>query len=286
MLWQGVWEMVTAARLSPEEFIRFAVAHAGDETDDYIHGRALGSIQSALAYLARLSPDGSTGAVGAQVEDWLWQAFLAAESGSDRQVFLFDSYVRAVSSVEHVGRLAGLLTAPELPEGFALDQDRRWDLLIRVAGFDHPSIDTLLEAEAAADATDQGRRSALAVAAARPDPAQQRRFAESLLAPDAGMTAADARAIARGLFPTHQQALQVKLAPDVFARLEASSDLDPSYFRAIAGGLLGPACDRTYLDMLNATLSDGKALHPSLRKSLMDQRFEVNRCLTIGEAFP
>ena len=127
MLWQSVWDMVTATTITPEEFIRFAMAHASNEADDYIHRQALGSMQGAVSYLVRLSDDGSIGELGAQVEDWLWQAFTASEPGSDRQVFLFDSYLSAVTSDQAIERLAAMLETPDIfPDGFTLDQDRRW----------------------------------------------------------------------------------------------------------------------------------------------------------------
>ena len=284
MLWQSVWDMVTATTITPEEFIHFAISHAGNEPDDYIHRQALGSMQGAVLYLVRLSDDGSIGELGAQVEDWLWQAFTTSEPGSDRQVFLFDSYLSAVTSDQAMERLAAMLETPDIfPDGFTLDQDRRWAVLTVVAGHDHPRTQELLAAETAGDTSDQGRRSALTVNAASPEPEQQRELANSLLSPDSGLTVAEARAIASGLFPVHQKALKLKLAPEAFAHLpQVSANTDPAYFSAVTGGLLGTICDPTYLEMTEAAIATNEALHPALRKSLRDTRFEVKRCLAIG----
>ena len=99
------------------------------------------------------------------------------------------------------------------------------------------------------------------------------------------MSVADARALAAGLFPVTQQALQLEVVGEVFAALQTVSDaVDETYFGAVTGGLLGTICDVGYLAQLDAAIADSTALHPTLRKRLLDMRFDVERCLAIGAA--
>ena len=105
-----------------------------------------------------------------------------------------------------------------------------------------------------------------------------------LLDPDPGLTVADARAHAAGLFPDHQHDLQLEIVGEVFDRLQSASDrLDPRYFGPITHGLLGIICDKDYLELLEQAVDRSETLHLSLRQRLLNLRFEVKRCLAISE---
>ena len=286
MLWQGVYETVLYQRLTPEAFIEFALANLGSESVDDVARLALRAMQKAWSYLQRLEQDNvARQRVAARIEDFLWQAFQDSTPGSDRQLLVFDNYVSAATSDPGLERLAGLFDDPRLPEGFLFDQDRRWNVLERLSGFDYPGIDKLVSAEQQSDQSDKGRRRMLSVVAARPDPEQQRRLMQQLLDPGSGLSVADARASAGGLFPVHQHAQQLQIVGEVFDKLQFVSDnIEPGYFRSITGGLLGVICDQNYLAQLEQAVSHAEILHPLLRKRLLDMRFEVRRCLAIGAA--
>ena len=288
MLWQGVYDMVLDQRLTPAAFVDFVLAHAADEETDEITAQILSALQGAWAYERRLAKDPARlKALGTRIENYLWQSLESADSGSDRQLLLFDNYIGAAVSEAAVRRLADLLESTKPLQGLDLDQDRRWSVLLRLAGLGHPQLERLLDAERKRDPSDQGRRSALSVLAAQPLQDLQRLFTMRLLNPasaNPALTVADARAIARGLFPIEQQAMQLAVAEDVLKGLQAVSDtVDQAYFGAVTGGLLGTICDARYLDLLNRAITASASLHPSLHKRLLDMRFDVERCLAIGE---
>ena len=285
MLWQGVQDMVLQQELSPLEFIEIALANVDAEPADDVMREVLDALQGSWSYLKRLVDDPVVvGETGTRIEGFLWQAFLDSDPGSDRQLLLFDHYLAAATSERAADRIAELLDTAELPEGFVFDQDRRWNAVTLLSGYAHPAAATALAAERERDRSDAGRRRAIAAEAARPDAAQQRRLVELLLDPNSGLSVADAWAYASGLFPEHQYGLQLKFAPKVFDSLQSvSDDLDPSYFWPITEGLLGTICDDGYLELLEQAIGGSGTLHPSLRKQLLDLRFEVRRCLAIGE---
>ena len=285
MFWQGVFEMVLYQRMTPAEYIDFALANVDAEGDDEVTRHVLDALQAAWSYQWRLAQDGSLVELGARIEDYLWRAFLESEPGSDRQLLLFDNYLEALASAEGVDRLEGFLAGDELPEGLDFDQDRRWTVVEQLSGVGHPRAQALLAVERGRDQSDQGRRRALSVDAARPDTERQRRLMGMLLDPDANLSVADARAYAAGLFPEHQQEAQLGIVGEVLDSLQTVSDnVDSGYFGAVTGGLLGPICDGGYLDRLEQAVNDSATLHPSLRKRLLDTRFDVRRCLAIGRA--
>ncbi len=286
MLWQGIFEMVLYQRLSPTEFIDFALANIDGENVDEVARLALNTMQNAWSYLQRLETDNTLREqVAARIEAYLWQAFHDSDPGSDRQLLMFDNYMRAVTNKPGLDRLVVLIGETAVPEGFVFDQDRRWNVMERLSSFDHTSVERLLNTERLRDPSDLGRRHALSVVAARPDPEQQRRLMQQLLDPNSGLSVADARALAGGLFPVHQQALQLEIVDEVLDKLQVVSDnIDPAYFRSISRGLLGVICDARYLEQLEQAISRAESLHPSLKKYLLDTRFNVKRCLAIGSS--
>ena len=287
MLWQSTYDMVLNPRMSPMEFIDFALANISAERVDTVTRQALGSLSGAWSYLIRLDADNAhLDEFAAKIESYLWQALLNSTAGSDRQLLMFDSYVRSVSTAAGITRLAAILTAQtDLPDGLLFDQDRRWSVLQTLSGYDHGDVERYLRIERERDNSDLGRLRAMSVEAARPDVEVKRRWVAELLDSESELTVADARAIAGGLFPNHQYAMQLEFTETVFDRLaDVSANKDPGYFGTITGGLLGTLCDANYLEQLNRAIDGSETLHPSLKKSLLDMRFEVRRCLAIGTA--
>ena len=285
MLWRSLYDLVEDAGMPPGEFISVGVELVGDEPVDAVASQVVNAIQGALGLLASAAP-GSPALERArsQVEDFFWRQTSAATRGSDRQLMNFDAFVAAAASPDAQARVKRLLMEPAtVPAGITLDQDRRWTLLTRLAGFGDPDVPELLAAERAADASDNGRLRAISVSAAPPDAAQQRELMETLLAPPVDFTVAEGRAIAGGLFPRGQEALRRPIALETLSRLpEVDATVDPIHFDAIIDGLLGALCDDGYLDALDESIDASGDWHPSLQKTLLDLRFDVRRCLRIA----
>ena len=287
MLWQGIYNMVDYLRLSPGDFIDIALANVHREPDDDLARQVLGGLQNSWSYLRRLEDDEEyLVKLSDKIESFMWGAFLNSEPGSDRQLLWFDNFRGSVTSASGLDRLASMLLAElQLPDGFVFDQDRRWGVLQKLSGYAHPNTEELLVVEQARDPSDKGRRRSLSVEAARPDREQQRRLVAMLLESSEDLSVADARSYSGGLFPLHQHDLQLEIVGEVLDRLQDVSDrVDPRYFGSITGGPLGTICDQSYLDQLEHAVAQSATLHPSLRKRLLNMRFDVRRCLEVGEA--
>jgi len=285
MLWRSLYDLVLDGGLAPGEFISVGVSTVGDEPDDVVANQVVNAIQGTLGLLASAAPGSpALERAQAQVEEFFWRQTSAAPRGSDRQLMYFDFFVAAAMSPDAQARVKSLLVEPAtVPAGITLDQDRRWTLLTRLAGFGDADVPGLLAAESAADASDNGRLRAISVSAAVPDAAQQRELMETLLTPAADFTVAEGRAIAGGLFPRGQEALRGPIALETLSRLpEVNATVDPIHFDAIVDGLLGALCDDGYLDALEASIDASGDWHPSLQKTLLDLRFDVRRCLRIA----
>lgn len=284
MLWYSMYEMVLYQRMSPIEFIRFTVQSLPGEPNDDVTRQVLGNMMSAWSYVRRLGSEGTIRATAELLEDFVWDLLMASEPGTDRQLLLFDTYTSVVTSEAGLEHLAKFLTQDSVPVGVQFDQDRRWNVLQSLSSHSHPDTTLLLDRESSNDTTDNGRLRTLSVQAARPDRANQKRIVALLLDPPPELTVYEARAHARGLFPFEQQEAQLQVTHEVFSRLQDLSDnVDSRYHGAIVGGLLGNICDEGYLAQLEVAVNNASTLHPSMRKRLLDMRFQVRRCINIGK---
>lgn len=285
MLWYTLYEMVLYQRMSPTEFIRFTVRSLPGEPDDDITRQVLGSMMSAWSYVRRLASEETVRSVATLIELFVWDELQKSEPGSDRQLLLFDTYTNVVTSTDGLARLVEFLTGKSVPDGILFDQDRRWSVLQTLSSYDHADTTSLIENEVANDPTDGGKLRALSVHASRPDPVHQENIIDLLLDPPLELTVYEARAHARGLFPLSQQDAHLKVTSRVFEHLQHVSDnVDARYHGSVFAGLLGTICDRNYLDQVEQAVSESTSLHPSMRKRLLDTRFQVRRCLDIGSA--
>jgi hypothetical protein len=283
MLWQSVWDMALDATISLSDYIDFALGNISAESDESIVRQVLGAIQSSLAYLTQVGGAHASD-IQPKVEAYLWQQMTSSEPGSDRQLRMFDNYVRAVGTEAGVQRLASIVDGTQiLPEGLVVDQDRRWTTLSALTEYGHADATPLLAAERIRDPGDEGRRRALSIDVAPPDLAVKQRWVAALLDPEYGETLADFRARAAGLFPRGQHELQQRFTAEVLAALpEFSRTRDPAFLAPLVRGLLRPLCTQGYIEHLDRSIATAAALHPILLRELKDSRFEAARCLKVG----
>jgi aminopeptidase N len=285
MLWQSVWDMVLDARVSLVEFVEFALANVEGEEDDALLRQVWGSLQSALRLLIHIDPEADRfGLARADIEAAIWLYLNASAPGSDRQLFMFDSYLAGVTSRDGLERLVAMLDEGRLlPAGLDFDQDRRWSAVDTLTAADHPEHARLLANEIARDPSDLGQRRALRARAAQADVAQKRANIERLLDPGSNLTLADARSLAGGLFPIEQNRLRRQFTDFALEQLPiASRTRPPEFLSFYVGALLGTVCEQDYLDRLDGALEESAGLNAVLVHDLKDARFEVARCLRIA----
>jgi aminopeptidase N len=288
MLWHSAWDMALDARLPLTRYFEFALANLGREADAAIERHVIVSVWAALNYLVQVDPGpGGLGTWGPRVESYLWRELVASDPGSDRQLQMLDRYTLAVTSAAGVDHVAQIVNGNEtLPDGLAIDQDRRWSLLQVLAEHGHGETAELLAAERTSDPSDAGRLRALAIEVAAPDVAVKQHWVASLIDPARVTTLAEFRAAARALFPRSQHELEMRFVDEVLAAvLEQSGTRDPQFLTVLIAGLARPVCSRDYVDRVAAALAAGTDLHPILERGLKDARFEAARCLRIAAAF-
>ena len=285
MLWQSVWDMVQDGRLPVTGYLDFALANLHDEANESVERQVIASIEDAVDYLVAMGPDArpALDTYGPRMEAYFWQALTASKAGSDRQLLMLDSFVRAVTSAGGVARLASLLDGSAAPEGLNIDQDRRWTLLRKLSAHAYRQAPELIAEEREHDASDEGRLRALAAEAAAPDEALKRTWMTRLLDPKRETTLAEFRAVAGGLFPRNQAQLRSEFTADTIAALPAIEQArDQEFYEPLIRGVLEPICSRDYLSEMDRAVETAKSLHPEIQRILKDLRFDVARCLSVA----
>jgi aminopeptidase N len=166
LLADALWEEVRDARLAPLAYLDLALAQARRESDEVTVASLLSRAQVAFRWYLS---DAQRAAAAPRVEAALADGMVnAAEPG------LRITYFRTLAAAATTGQarrtlkalLAGTLEVP----GVKLASRERFRIIERLLALGDPEADALLELQAQADPSDDGRRYAYAAAAARPEP--------------------------------------------------------------------------------------------------------------------
>jgi aminopeptidase N len=177
LLWDALWESVRAGELAPADWIELCLRELPAERDELTVSALLGDLQTAMR---RYLPDAARASLQSAVEARLREGMLGGESLSLRIVYLraFAALARSEAARSDLVRLlSGELTVP----GLELRLGERYRLLRSLLAQADPRAESLLAAEAASNASDDGRRFAWAAEAARRDAATKQRYFEAFL---------------------------------------------------------------------------------------------------------
>jgi aminopeptidase N len=288
MYWASLWEMVTNGTLALDAFLTTILTALPGETNDKVIRQVTGQIQEALGYVWRLPEDQRSRleTVGPGLEDLVWREATGAPAGSDIQALWTDTYRRIAHTPDALARLAGFLDGDGVPAGYIADQDRRWLLLRRLAGFPAAAlsragagdIDARLDAERQRDPSDSGQTAALGVAAARPELETKREWLQRIRDPDSDLSLHRRRSVMAALFPDQQARLHAALEPDLLDALPRLGATHQDPFLTSYGSLIPWDCRPEGVARLTRAIAEQEELHPILLKALRVARQEAERC--------
>jgi aminopeptidase N len=177
LLFDSVWESVREAELAPLAYLDFALRLAPLERDPITLSSLLG--RAAAAFQHYLS-DRQRDTIAPRLEQVLSENMRAADSPGRRITFLrafMDCAWSQSARAQSKDLLSGRLDIPGVP----LSSRDRFRIIARLLTLGDPESPSLLSAQSAADASDDGRRYAYAAAAARRDALVKREYFERAL---------------------------------------------------------------------------------------------------------
>jgi aminopeptidase N len=292
MIWVNLFQMLRDQKLKLTDYSRMALNSLKVETNieviekilDNVIGRQSG-YQSVRDYFPRSTAEEkkahSVWISG--LENLIWARFQKAAPGSDAQKIWFDAYVRGVETTAGGEKLASVLLGKIKLKGFTLDQERRWDLVIKISQVGNKDAEALIAAEEIKDPSDKGSKQALSARAAFPkDDQKVKMFNDTISNKDLSLW--KVRSVFSNLNPHTEVPFKKYLNSEFYTRLiKLMNERDQEFVGAYLS-LVPRGCQPEGTQKLDAFLKEkGAELVPGVSKPLRVTLQEEQRCLKIRE---
>lgn len=281
MLWQNLWDDVEDANMPLTDYVAFVQKNIAGETDMRQAASILAKIQAVNYYywiMTRAGQDHRADLIA--LEQFGLQQWERAEAGSDFQKSAFDTYVVLTHSQDALEKLRSYLVGQHLPQGFVLDQDRRWALLRKLNQFQYKDYRELTATEQQKDKSDMGQQMAILCEVIRPDATIKDKWLTELLSPDTSYKYATQRTVMRGLFPVTQPDLRTQFDARIVQNIPQILARDNERFLSAYAELTTPrACSDESVQRLTNLRNQYTKANPALGKVLSTNVQEEQRCV-------
>ncbi|MDK8287304.1 MAG: aminopeptidase N [Actinotignum sanguinis] len=173
-------DMMRDGELDAHTYADIALAVLADETDGTVLRVVLGSLHSAVELY---SNPATRVEFAAAVSERIFELALTAAPGSDRQLQLMGAAMRRAVSEEQLALIAGWRDGVAVPEGYDVDQEVRWNILIALAA-NGRADQAAIDAEFARDSSSFGQIFAAQAEGALPDSAAKEKVWEEIVHPE------------------------------------------------------------------------------------------------------
>jgi aminopeptidase N len=282
MLWGALWDEVRDARLDPARYVRAALSALRVERDEQIAPVLVARIARAMS--AYLPPPTRT-ALAPDVE----RVLRAGAEDTTRTYGIrkshLDAWIGLAESGASLAAVDSLLDRPTAA-GAPLRAPTRWAFVTALLAHGAPSAEERLAAESRRDSTSEGRRRAFVAIAARPDSATKALYWSRYFG-DPGLNEDWVTASLRAFNDPDQEALtRTYLVPamDSLPWIQRNRRIFflGSWIGAFVDGQRSPGALRD----LDAMLAVRPTMARDLREKILQARDELERTVTIRQAFP
>jgi aminopeptidase N len=177
MLWGALWDAVRVAELTPAEYIKLATRLLAAESDEELAQNLIGRVTTAFQ---RYLSEKQQAAIAADLEQLCFERMMKAESLGMRIIY-FRAFRALATSPDGRAKLKEMLAGKLTPPGLEIKPLDRWQILRTILAIKDHEAEALLAAERQRDATDDGRKQAYVIEAARADAATKRRYFDDYL---------------------------------------------------------------------------------------------------------
>ena len=284
MAWYDLFSMVRDAQLPLTDYLDILEAHLAGEDDLSAASDLLWNLRSAFSYLHQV-PRGAEilPGVAGRFERLLWRQIL--ESGGDARQLWLSAYIDTANNDTAWQRLADLLDGKLTVDGLTLDQDQRWQMVLKLNEFRFGNYAERVLAEAERDPSSIGASAALKadVLAARGEDKYE--WMRSAIAADDSFTLQRSRDIVAGLFPwTSQRHLAEPFAVELLAQLPTvDAAHDVTFHDRVTVRMLPRLCTMENVERLRSAADRYSALNPAIVRGLKIAAQQDERCVRIGE---
>jgi aminopeptidase N len=283
MIWGTLYQMVRDQELAADSYLEMAVRQLAPERDLAVLNALIGSWGSiGRVYWRYLEPAGRDRHAAA-LEDLAWRAAADVALAADLRLLWFDFYLEVARTPPAVASLEAMLGGEGIPAGLTLDQDRRWQVLERLASLSgSPQVLARIAEERKRDPSDKGRRAAFAAEVAIPGRAAKERYFDTLVG-DQTLPLEVLQAGMRAFFDPDHPRLQDRFIDRYFALApEIDRTRSQMYRSAYVESMFPSRCTMDVLAKSRAALA-GASLSADLKRAWIEANDELERCLAVRE---
>ncbi|MEG9248506.1 aminopeptidase N [Arthrobacter sp. Soc17.1.1.1] len=272
----SAWDAARDGETPARDYVELVLQNVGAESDSSVVLVLLRQLASTLAFYV---DPADREAMGDAAADSLLELALAAETGSDDQLQFTKAFSAHARTAPQLDTVHAMLTGADVPEGLAVDQDLRWELLTSlVAGGRAGAAD--VEAELARDSTATGELAAAGALAALPT-AEGKEAAWTALVDAADLPNATQRAMIVGFTRVHDRELLAPYVERYFASLRQVWETRTHEIaqQIVVGLYPSLQTSQETLDRTDAFLAELGTEAPSLRRLVLESRDGIVRAL-------
>jgi len=281
LVWGAAWDMTRDAETPARAFADLVLGNIAGVRDPSVANTLLRQLTSNLIFF--VAPE-----FRAQAEtdaaDRLAELFRTAPAGGDTQLLLARSFATHARTPRQLDLVAALLDGSTVVPGFAVDTERRWELLVCLAAAGRASQEDI-DAELDRDDTATGRVHAAAARAAMPTP-KAKAEAWSSVVDHGDLPNAVQAAVIGGFNRARDPELLVPFVEPYFDCLnrvwaertnEMASQIAVGLFPSLVPGEAALTAGDGWLS------GEGAAAEPALRRLVLEGRDAVVRALRAQE---
>jgi aminopeptidase N len=279
MVWYDLYAMVVDAKLPLTDYLDIVAANLPAERDMNTASELLNNVRSGFAYLRQVPQGAELVRIYADKFDTVLWNLVQNSSGDARQTWLA-GYIDTANNDAALERLASLLKPTE---GFELDQDQRWSIILKLNEFRRPHHAELARAEAERDSSSIGRENAVLALVLAARDSEKGSWMERAVVKDENYSLRRSRTIQAGLFPSSSQ--RNMAAPYADLMLEQlpllSSRHEVGFHDRVTSGLLPRLCTPENAQKLKDASIGYADLNPAIVRALKVSAQMDERCVKI-----
>ena len=284
MYWEALSTMAGNGQLAFPEFMEIVKANVVNEGNDRVLNQMLGYVRGVKG-LANQLGKGQTPemqAVMADIQGLMWTAIGDPALAYDKRNQWFTAYVSLSSQEESFANLMALLDGTVEIEGYAIDQERRWNMIAQLNANDVEGAKNYLAQERMADTSYGGVNSAIAAEASQPDLAMKEKWVSIFLDDDSDLNLEKQRSAMGTLFPSTQTDLQEAVLDRLLAGLpHLGNNRGAYYLSAFTPSVLNGLCSAEAVAKLNRAIGNDAIDNATVRKFLREAHQNAQACVAL-----
>lgn len=285
----SLWDMVYYGEYNYKDYIKIVFNSLPQEKNFIILNHMLNSISgrysnavSILFYLhfdETLSDTKKLNTIE-KFENLTWNLLQKANPRSERQKILYDGYIKTVASTKAQNVLINILTGKIRLKGLKIDQDKRWQIIIKLMSYGHSKAEDFLAHEKLKDKSSLGIKMAIATDAVRNTWASKQKWIKEYKKEKSPYSYAELSMALYNLFPRNQSALRMKYGNQFFKDLTWVNDNKDTHIASTFTAITPRVCSDKYKNEIR-NLLDSRKLNPGVEKKLKINLQENERCRAV-----